>query len=169
MTVTLHLGVIDLPYVDPQDTPRRLPRARKGKQRPRGKTASGGSGSQTTTGFVAEVLEKKYHVIETYYDLHELEIADSLAESVAGALENLVMGGPPIDPTAEAASGIEKGFKTYLESGEIEGTATPGVPTRAALHGVSHRFKGKNSGVRRPSFIDTGLYESSFKAWTETR
>jgi hypothetical protein len=38
----------------------------------------------------------------------------------------------------------------------------------AALHGVSHRFKHPYARrARRPSFIDTGLYQNSFAAWVD--
>ena len=73
-----------------------------------------------------------------------------------------------IDPHAEAMNAIQARFKTYLESEEIAGTATPGVPTLAARHGVNHRLKHPyRKRAARPSFVDTGLYQSSFKAWID--
>jgi hypothetical protein len=118
---------------------------------------------------VAEILEAKYAVMDTFVLLHEQEIADQFAEAVSGALENLVMGAPPANnPFGPAEAFTEARFKRYLELQEMNGLVD-GVPTRAALEGVSHRFKGKrNKAGPRPSFIDTGLYESSFKAWVET-
>ena len=161
MTITLHLGVIDLPYTN-ETTPKRLPKSRPGKQRPRAK-----KDPVETTGDVAKVLEAKYHVIETFYDLHEEEIAQDFADEMTGALESLIMGAPvPADPLAGATSKLEQRFREYLDREEIAETATPGVPTKAALRGVNHRLK-TNRGPRRPSFIDTGLYQSSFKAWTD--
>ena len=69
-------------------------------------------------------------------------------------------------------------FKQFLAMRQIEGFGIPGVPTQAALNGVNHRFKnprGKWTGKgkdrkfqrnpRRPSFIDTGMYQASSKAW----
>lgn len=163
LTRTLHLGVLDIPYTDADEGPRPLPKARKGKQRPRGKASSGAR----TTGDVAEILEAKYHVMETFYDLHEEEIVGDLLDSMEGALESLLMGGPAHgDPLAAATTQIEARFKVYLDSEEIAETATPGVPTKAALRGVNHRLKVKR-GERRPSFIDTGQYEASMKAWVD--
>lgn len=137
----LHLGVIDLPY--PAD-------------------AEG-----LTTGDVAEILEDKYHPMEVFFELHGQEIADALANGMEGALESLLMGAPPqaIARAAEGAlSGVQAQFKTFLSSREMEGLGIPGVPTKAALDGVNHRLK-KRKGAPRPSFIDTGLYQSSFRAW----
>jgi hypothetical protein len=160
------LGVIDLPYVEAPEPPRKVAQARKGKQRPRGKKTPPEAGTRTT-GDVAEILEGKYHVMETFYDLHEEEIAEDFAESTAGALEDLLLGAPPRDPLAGAASKVEDRFHRFLELKEMDETSTPGVPTRASLRGVNHRLKIRR-GAPRPSFIDTGLYDSSFKVTTET-
>jgi hypothetical protein len=163
---TLHLGVIDVPYVDP--APVKAPKARRGKaNRPRKRRAKG-SGA-VTTGDVAEILEAKYAVMDTFVLLHEQEIADQFAEAISGALENLVVGAPPANnPFGPAEGWTEARFKRFLELQEMNGLVQ-GVPTRAALEGVRHRFKSKkNPAGPRPSFIDTGLYESSFKAWVET-
>lgn len=152
MTTTLHLGVVDMPYAhDPKGT---------------------------STGDVAEILEVRYHVMEVFFELHRHDIAADLEHSVAGAIEALMQGAPPENssPFGRAEAEIEKRFKNFLDSQEIERMGIPGVPTQAALDGVSHRFKnprymkkGKKlvKRQRRPSFIDTGLYEASMKAWFE--
>ena len=152
MTVSLHLGVVDMPYAhDPKGT---------------------------STGDVAEILEARYHVMEVFFELHRNEIAADMEKSVAGAIDTLMAGAPPqnASPFAGAESGIERRFKDFLLTREIETLGIPGVPTQAALDGVSHRFKnpryvrkGKKlvKRPRRPSFIDTGLYETAMKAWFE--
>lgn len=165
MGLTLHLGVIELPYVEAPTPQTRLPKARKGKQRPR-KPPVAKAGGQTT-GDVADILERKYHVMETFYEVHEEEIADDFAQAMAGALEDLLVGAPPsAQPYAAAESALQARFKTFLESKEMDELAVDGVPTKASLRGVNHRLKIKRGGPR-PSFIDTGLYESSFVAWIE--
>ncbi len=141
----LVLGVVDLPYVEAK-TP-------------------GQKGTPTTTGKVAAILEAKYSVMGHFAELHAPEIAELLAISVQEALEALMMGAPAsIDPFGAAMSETEQLFRTYLDDEEIAQTGQPGVPTGAAKGGVSSRFKSQKGG-RRPSFIDTGLYQSSFKAW----
>jgi hypothetical protein len=148
----LNLGVVEFPYAD----------------------------SGQTTGDVAEILESKYHVMEKYFESRAYKIAEKMENSLRGAIENLALGAPISSPFASAESFINKDFRSFLSTSEIENMNIPGVPTQAALDGVSHRFKnprykfvgkGKNKKKvkrpRRPSFIDTGLYQSSMKSWFE--
>ena len=100
--------------------------------------------------------------------------ADKIAElagvAIAGAIEDVAAGRPPdrIVPTAEAESEIEAKFRSFLSEQKMDGIGIPGVPTQAALNGVSHRFLHPYAKrPERPSFIDTGLYQANFKAWFE--
>lgn len=122
-----------------------------------------------TTGEVAEILEAKYHIMETFFELHETEIVGMLERSLEGALQNIAAGAPgTIGVNAEGESAIEATFKNWLSQRGMDQTATPGVPTLAALHGVSHRFAHPYARrASRPSFIDTGLYQANFKAWVD--
>lgn len=138
----LTLGVIEQPY---QDSP------------------------GVTTGDVAEILEAKYHPMEIFYEVHQQEVADDLAEGFAGTLESMLKGAP-VDPADLFLSGtakIDAAFKNFLLTGEMESLGIPGVPTKAAVERRSLRFKKKRGPSKRPSFIDTGLYESNFKSWIE--
>jgi hypothetical protein len=135
--VKLLLGVIDIPYADEPGT---------------------------TTGDVATILEGKYQIMEKFYDRHGDDMADELADGFAGALENIMAGGPPNLPFQSGMPKTERAFRTFLDLEEIKGD---GIPTQAALDGVSKRFK-RNHGPRRPSFIDSGLYQASMKAWLES-
>lgn len=158
----LNLGVMDLPYATPERT-RRAPK--KPGKRPRKR--SGGAVRVMTTGDVAEILEAKYHLMEHFVQLHGADIAGALTNSMQGALETVLMGGPAAqDIFGTATSQIEDVFKNMLSTRELDVLGYPGIPTAAAERGVSHRFK--RPYVRRgprPSFIDTGLFQSSFKAW----
>ncbi|OYV61587.1 MAG: hypothetical protein B7Z69_00550 [Actinobacteria bacterium 21-73-9] len=149
----LRLGVVDIPYVR-RPTAVAVNRAAKG------------SGEPATTGSVAQILEDRYHVMEVFYETHAEVIGDQIANSIAGAIETLNMGGTPADPFASAAEGLREQFHDFISSAAIEGLGIPGVPTKAALEGVNHRLKS-GRGLRRPSFRDTGLYQASFRAWTE--
>lgn len=148
----LHLGVLDVPY-----------------SASRGRRSSAAAGL-TTTGDVAEILERKYGILESFFRAHERDVASDLESSLAGAFESLVMGAPiRHDPFGTATSAIEKRMKDFLETQEVEKVGIPGVPTKAALRGVSHRRKRpyRKSNPRRPSFIDTGQMEASYKAWVD--
>lgn len=158
---TLHLGVVDIPYVRERETvPQRAKRIKKGR-----KTRSvDREPDQITTGDVAEILEAKYGVMDAFWTRHGQEAVDALTEAIVGQTENLLAGGPVSgSPYAEAESAIEDMFKQFLTQGEIEQMGIEGVPTQAAVRDVNHRLK-KGRGKRRPSFVDTGLYQASFAA-----
>lgn len=177
---TLFLGVIDVPYAnEPQgaNTPRaakalpptksgqpRKVRARKhGPHQPGTHVESG----EQTTGDVATWLENKYHVMEAYFAMNAQKIGDELTASRMGALENEMMGAPAgQNPYADGEQFIDQGFRDFLTTGQIETLGLPGIPTEAAQKGVNHRLKIKK-GAPRPSFVDTGQYQASFKAWIE--
>ena len=154
----LHLGVLDIPYAYDQQT-----LTKKGKVAKRRRAIK----KSITTGDVAEILEAKYSLMETFYEMNKQEIADELAKSVVGAYENLLMGGPKsADPTAEAASWIEQRFRQDIEQKKFDGVIA-GVATQASLDGVNHRLARPYARRdARPSFDDTGLFKTSFKVWT---
>lgn len=120
-----------------------------------------------STGDVAEILEGKYHIMEIFYQQHKEDIAADLEKAISGALENMMAGAPPSNKPFGSAEGvIEDRFRRFLSEAEMDRLGYPGVPTGAALSGVNHRTKIKK-GAPRPSFIDTGLYESSMVCWID--
>ncbi|HHE5967920.1 TPA: hypothetical protein ACPE2G_000286 [Citrobacter braakii] len=134
--ITFHLGVIDLPYED----------------------------ENTTTGDVAEYLEEKYQIMQTFFDRYGNDIADLMSKDLAASLENMFAGAPPPkDPLAESMSKVHDLFVGFLDNTEMNGL--PGVPTRRALEGISKRFKSGKGPKPRPSFIDTGTYQGAMRAW----
>jgi hypothetical protein len=138
--VILHLGVIDVPY------------SSAGKD--------GEAGAQTT-GDVAGFLERRYHIMQSFYTRNERPIGAMLAASYSRAARDLMAGAPPgRDPFAQGGEAIKESFADFLDK---NGT---GIVTAAAAAGRTSRRKGKR-GPPRPSFIDTGLYQASFKAWIE--
>jgi hypothetical protein len=157
----LHLGVIDQPYA----YERQQVSSRTGKPLKRGKRVS----LSVSTGDVAEFLEAKYHPMEVFFEIHGSEIAADLEEGLAGALESLLMGAPAdASPFASAAGKVEERFRKFLDTKEMETLGYPGVPTEAALRGVNHRMaRPYQRRDARASFIDTGLYQTSFKSWVD--
>lgn len=161
VTRMLNLGVVDVPYVDAETPAASRKRIKAGKPP---------ASNELTTGDVAEILEDRYHVKEVFYELHKQDIADDLAKSVASALETIVMGGPAdVDPFGAATSKIDERFSDFLTNREMEQLGYADVPTKAAIDGVNHRKKHPyaSKNKRRPSFIDTGLYQASAKSWVE--
>lgn len=167
---TLNLGVIEIPYDNGGSKPK-TPKKRKRNTAKNVAAEGDGSGlassEGTTTTQVAQILEDKYGVMAAYYSKHQDDVAQAVINSLDGALENLYMGHPIGDPFAEAGQEIMTGFKLFLATGEIEGMGVDGVPTQAAQDRRSLRHKNKKSSGPRPSFIDTGTYEASMRAWIE--
>ena len=157
MTITLHLGVLDFPFTSSSDT----------------------------SGGVAEILERKYGIMEFFAEQQATFISQTLDKDLSNFLDNMLSGKElKSEPFRGSCQKIEQLFRQALTDEFMNGHSLKGrpVPTRAALDGVSHRFAdpyfvtrtnkktGKVSKVkrnRRPSFIDTGTYRQSFKAWIE--
>ena len=136
----------------------------------------------TTTGEVAQILEDRYHVMETFYVANEDFIGDEMVKSVSNTIDSLGVGAPPtINPLTEAEQAIERRFRQFLDqremakliaglSPELRAALGPsGEFSGAASRGVSHRKKHPYSkkNKARPEFVDTGLYQQSFRAWFE--
>ena len=141
--LTLHLGVVDVPYAND----------------PKGKS----------TGDVAEILEEKYHVMRVFFEYNKEFVAKELEEGLCDAFESVLMGGPiQGDAFGAGCSEIQQRGRDDLSQRMFDARGIPGVPTNAALRGVSHRFKHPyKKRPERPSFIDTGLYKKSFRAWVD--
>ena len=153
----LHLGVVDVPHIQPG----------------------------VTTYDVGMELEKDYGLFSAFYDFYENSIDQALAKDVSIALEKLMSGKDPKLTFLDSTSAIDTMFHNFLDSGAIENMGKPGVPTKAALEGKRTRFKEKGSsakawvkgrrspvtsvttGVRRPSFVDSGILNASIKSWFE--
>ncbi|MHB8406236.1 MAG: hypothetical protein ACYDCJ_12515 [Gammaproteobacteria bacterium] len=167
----LELGVLEVAYSD----------------------AKNGQG-ETTTFQVAEILEKNYAVMETFFESRKEQIAQWLADDMASSLQDLIDSGGGINTGIRVTSASHKvGGVKRIVSGEQSGTYTYGADQRieaafrsfifgsemakmrggvisaAAQAGKSKRFKSGHTPKRkeRPAFVDTGLYVSSFRSWTE--
>lgn len=164
---TLHLGVIDVRYQEQPAAPHVQTSRRPGKARlPHPSRAP----SDKSTGDVAKILEHKYGLFSMFTLLHGATISDALEEAMQGRLETLLMGGPISSKLLEDSDlgEIEQAFKKSIDDREYD-ARLPGVPTRAALNGVDHRLKHPyaKGNPDRPSFRDTGLMQTSFKAWVD--
>ena len=140
-----------------------------------------------TTGSVGTQLEENYGLFSAFYEHEKKNITNLIEEDVDNAISSLVAGnGLPRNTFGDSTSEIDHLFKTFLSTQEAERVLAPGVnglpvPTKAALEGRSLRFKGGRRirkvkkgqeyetkyGARRPSFIDSGVLEASFKSWIE--
>jgi hypothetical protein len=159
----LYLGFEDIPYVS------RTSVTKSGKPRKRKLTASQEKYVQgKTTGQVAKDLEETYGIVQTFYEMEEDMMVELVEDAFGEEIENILMMKPMSKKALSEASTdeIENKFRESLSSQRFDGIIS-GVPTLASLRGVSHlqRHPYAKRGPR-PSFIDTGLYRSSFRAWT---
>jgi hypothetical protein len=129
---------------------------------------AGAKMSALTTADVAQFLEKRYALMETFYRVHEKDVAKAIEGSLEGALSAL-LSGARVNPWARGMGQIETAFRDFISTREAERVGIPGTPTKAALRGVNHRLKHPYAArnPRRPSFRDTGLYMASFRAWVD--
>jgi hypothetical protein len=147
LDLKLKLGVIDVPE-------------------PNGNTSYG----------VGTILEKKYTLFSSYVEMHHKDIEHQLCEAIVGAFETFqATGHVAKKPFDAAGQELTLGLKQFIYKEELAGKVA-GVPTQAALEGVTTRkvgrgkrakFKRTKTGVRRPSFIDSGIFEASTKVWIE--
>jgi len=127
------------------------------------------------TGKVANILEAEYGIMGIFAAQNLQYIADQLAQSITDNLEQIVQTGnlpTGLNIFAQGENNIAQKFRAFLDA---NGT---GIVTKASTIGISKRFKdaGNTKGLRvnmpgsaqvRPSFIDTGLYQNSMRAWIE--
>jgi hypothetical protein len=169
MALTLNLGVVDIPYSAGESAPKRVAKARKGRRK-KAQRVGAGSNSAKTTGDVATILEAKYAIMARFFEAHQHEIGEMLAEGMADTVTSMMAGAPAsMSPYAGAEEKIGELFRDFLDREELAGLGAPGVPTEAAIKGVSHRrlHPYAKNNPRRPSFEDSGLLAASMRAWIE--
>lgn len=128
-------------------------------------------------------LEKNYALFSSFYDAHQQEIADLIAEDIARFGINVANGSIPSDPFAETGSEVTEKLHKFITTREVESVAKPifplVVPTLAAQEGLTLRTsKGRSirkyrkgmstkevKGSPRPSFMYSGIFEASLKGW----
>ena len=164
----IHLGVTDIPYSWGQKAAGGISAAKAmqaARRVDKGGAPPAVSPGNVTTYQVAAWLEQRYKLLQTFLALRERQIGADIETSLDRSMEIVAMGGP-VRPFASAISLIEDRFKNDLSLRAFDGVI-PGVPTHAAQMGWSHRFKYPyRRRPPRPSFIDTGLLQSSFRVWT---
>lgn len=130
---------------------------------------------------VAQSLEKRYHLFSAFAATNIDFIAKELTQDATNMFSALLNGEPTGAAFADAGDSITNRFKQFISLGEDESIGLVGVPTQAALSGVTLRTKNKKSiskvrkgakyvrvyGAKRPSFIYSGIMQASLKCWVE--
>ncbi|MDR3445976.1 hypothetical protein [Dyella sp.] len=136
----LHLGVVDVSYTDGDGT--------------------------TTTGDVAGFLEERYHIMRVFLESNEEFISETLVNEVAGAIESIAQGKrvPKLN-LAPATGKIEARFREFLDAGELQRLLPKSQKVSEETLRISTRKKSGKTDKPRQAFIDSGLYQASFRAW----
>lgn len=152
----LNLGFEPFPYTTKSSRTR--------TKLPKGARIAKGYGEGKNSAEVAKELEERYELVDTFYLGIEEDLAFALEEFYEEEIETIMMEKPPKKiPSDKMTKKIEREFRQYLQKEEH------GIHTLAAQRGVSHLLPQPYSRKNRPrpSFIDTGLYMQSFRAWVE--
>lgn len=163
------LGILDAPYASEQkgEKPKK-----GGRKRTVGKHKDDIPAEFVTTGQVAEWLERKYKIYETFYKVYKQRIEVEAIGCLERQILNLSIGAPVGDEAAtfaELEDQIRIWFMDWLNADGPAEAGIPGTPTKAAVQGIRHGYKHPYSKENGPrvSFVDTGLYRTSFRVWTE--
>jgi hypothetical protein len=116
------------------------------------------------TGEVAEILEGKFHVMQTFVDMKMDQIVGFIENGIVGALESQLLGAPAgHDTYGSAMSEVEELFHTYIDKEEH------GIQTKAKLapKAGARRKRQYRQVASKITFVDSGLYRNNFKAWIE--
>lgn len=166
----LNLGFEDFPYPARYDAGSPLSASVR-KRRPKLLSRPQQTyGQGKTTGQIAAELERRYNIVDTFYAIEEDYIIDLIEEQALMDIDAVMTMEEPSRKgmSFSETDKIERKFRDNLAKRRYDGIIQ-GVPTLASLRGVSHLKKRPyaKSNASRPSFVDTGLYASSFRAWME--
>ncbi|NDU92421.1 MAG: hypothetical protein G3I10_07405 [Ferrovum sp.] len=116
-----------------------------------------------------------------FFEENEEFIGNALTDAMAGAIESLAQGkivnifsresstrlGERVLSGTSFTDKIDERFRDFLDAGEATQVSKQMVASAEA--GVSHRKKTPyaKDNPARPAFIDTGLYQASFRAWVD--
>jgi hypothetical protein len=153
--IVLHMGFVNTPYsAQSAKAPMRTAKEHEKKKR---RFTNTRFSKKKNAEQVAAILEDKYHILDIFKEKHEAEIKDlvhiPLRELVIQAMsERRQLTSDRMAAYMKPKTvQIEKLFRDFLDREETGiGTA---VATREG----------------RQSFIDTGLYRASFRAWVDIK
>jgi hypothetical protein len=124
-----------------------------------------------TADKIARILEDEYGIVEHFRDFNQDLISELMHEAMMDHDEELMSTGRIELPA------IEDLFKQFLNSNEMAKLGVGGVPVRASRRKVKvgeYRRRGRwvkgytrLGATMRSSFVKTGTYRDSFRAWIE--
>jgi hypothetical protein len=163
--ITLHMGFVNTPYT--RETKLRPIASAKVEEK---RKVQRNFSKTMTAPKVANILERKYDIVETFSKIYEDEINSLLHERYSEIASKFISEGKSTTATLKnlmkpSTKKIESMFRQFIDGEEMNGMV-PGVPTEIALGGKI-RKKGGRRFKSRPSFEKSGIYRASFRAWVE--
>jgi hypothetical protein len=156
--ITLHMGFINTPYtVEAKSAPVRVSKREEARKRRRGFSRT------MTAERVSKILEEKYNIVETFSEVYEQEIHSLLHDGFREVAEHMINNrkgetrAKMKNLMKPFTNQVQNMFKSFIDNEEMNGMV-PGVPTAVSIKGR----KGRKPG---PSFVRTGVYKASFRAW----
>jgi hypothetical protein len=125
--------------------------------------------SIVTTEEVADALEERYHILEHFLEMEHDGIMSDFHQNFHLEIDTALSGRkPPKRRWGRFEARVTRRFKDFIHARSLDGVEY-GVPTQRSLKGVNRRLSHpyQKNNPSRPSFIDTGLYVNSMKAWVE--
>lgn len=114
------------------------------------------------TGEVAEILESKFAVMETFVNQNIEAITADIENGIQGALENVLAGAPEtFNVFGSAMEDIQDRFHKYIDLEEH------GIKTKAkeSPKAGARKKRQYRKVTHKTTFVDSGLYRLNFKAW----
>jgi hypothetical protein len=121
-----------------------------------------------TTGDVADFLEADYAIMQNFFKKYEAEILELISNYSIDIL-NDILNGTPIKIESAISSAlpeIRNLFEKFILEKEMDYLVS-GVPTKRSKKGIIHRKKKVYYEPYRPSFLDSRMYMSSFRAYID--
>jgi hypothetical protein len=159
--IKLHMGFINTPYTNETSTaPMRSSKLEERRKRKRGFSRT------MTAEKLANILENKYNIVTVFNEVHEEDIKKLIENGFKEVAEHMIATRKTGETTHQMknlmkpyTTQIERMFRNFLDNEEMNGLVE-GVPTAVSVTGRRGRRPG-------PSFIRTGIYKASFRAWVE--
>ncbi|HSY75450.1 MAG TPA: hypothetical protein VK890_01260 [Bacteroidia bacterium] len=164
--LTLHFGFVQTPYTsETRFRPATSAKAAEKLKRKRGFR------STMTADKLANILEAKYNIVHTFSEVHDEDIRDIINNGFKEVAERMILERKGHSKASlknlmkSATRQVEELFKAFLDNEEMNGRVE-GVPSKAATKGkLGGRGRITRSGIARPTFVNTGIYKNSFRAW----
>jgi hypothetical protein len=163
--IKLHMGFIGTPYTyETKGAPIRSAKIEEARKRKRGFSRT------MTADKLAGILERKYEIVQVFNEIYENEITEMIHNGFREVAEHMISNRKTGTTTIGMkrlmkpyTDKIQEMFRTFIDNEEMNGLVE-GVPTAVSVTGRGGWKWRRKPG---PSFVASGIYRASFRAWVE--